>query len=123
MPLAQTDSTGQAEVFLSYLEGRGTVLFDEPTRLREQMRTMVRENPDIKHKVFSWDAIQTAARENRVLYSAMLLQQVHGAEAAQTISFTAPSVATFHRQMDLLMNEISRWLAQKQQVLILNKCF
>ena len=119
MPLAQTDSTGQAEVFLSYLEGRGTVIFDEPTRLREQMRTMVRENPDIKHKVFSWDAIQTAARENRVLYSAMLLQQVHGAEAAQTISFTAPSVATFHRQMDLLMNEISRWLAQKQQVLIL----
>ena len=119
MPLAQTDSTGQAEVFLSYLEGKGTVIFDEPTRLREQMRTMVRENPDIKHKVFSWDAIQTAARENRVLYSAMLLQQVHGAEAAQTISFTAPSVATFHRQMDLLMNEISRWLAQKQQVLIL----
>ena len=50
MPLAQTDSTGQAEVFLSYLEGKGTVIFDEPTRLREQMRTMVRENPDIKHQ-------------------------------------------------------------------------
>ena len=119
MPLAQTDSTGQAEVFLSYLEGQGAVIFDEPMRIREQMRTMVRENPDIKNKVFSWDAIQSAARENRVIYSAMLLQQVHGAEATQTISFTAPNVANFQRQMDLLMNEISRWLAQKQQVLIL----
>ena len=114
MPLAQTDSTGQAEVFLSYLEGKGTVLFDEPMRLREQMRTMVRENPDIKNKVFSWENIQEAARENRVIYSAMLLQQVHGAEATQTISFTAPNVASFQRQMDLLVNEISRWLAQKR---------
>ena len=119
MPLAQTDSTGQAEVFLSYLEGKGTVLFDEPMRLREQMRTMVRENPDIKNKVFSWENIQEAAQENRVIYSAMLLQQVHGAEATQTISFTAPNVASFQRQMDLLVNEISRWLAQKQHILIL----
>ena len=119
MPLAQTDSSGQAEVFLSYLEGQGAVLFDEPMRLREQMRTMVRENPDIKNKVFSWENIQEAARENRVIYSAMLLQQVHGAEATQTISFTAPNVASFQRQMDLLMNEISRWLAQKQHILIL----
>ena len=119
MPLAQTDSSGQAEVFLSYLEGQGAVLFDEPMRLREQMRTMVRENPDIKNKVFSWENIQEAARENRVIYSAMLLQQVHGAEATQTISFTAPNVASFQRQMDLLVNEISRWLAQKQHILIL----
>ncbi|SHK26956.1 transcription-repair coupling factor (superfamily II helicase) [Selenomonas ruminantium] len=119
MPLAQTDSSGQAEVFLSFLEGKGTVLFDEPTRLREQMRTMVRENPDIKGKVFSWENLQASARENRVLYTAMLLQQVHGADAAQTISFTAPNVASFQRQMDLLMDEISRWLAQKQHILIL----
>ncbi len=119
MPLAQTDSSGQAEVFLSYLEGKGAVLFDEPMRLREQMRTMVRENPDIKNKVFSWENIQEAAQENRVIYSAMLLQQVHGAEATQTISFTAPNVASFQRQMDLLVNEISRWLAQKQHILIL----
>ncbi|SDP17714.1 transcription-repair coupling factor [Selenomonas ruminantium] len=119
MPLAQTDSAGQAEVFLSFLEGKGAVLFDEPMRLREQMRTMVRENPDIKSKVFSWENLLTSARENRVLYTAMLLQQVHGADAAQTISFTAPNVASFHRQMDLLMDEISRWLAQKQHILIL----
>ena len=119
MPLAQTDSAGQAEVFLSFLEGKGTVLFDEPMRLREQMRTMVRENPDIKSKVFSWENLLTSARENRVLYTAMLLQQVHGADAAQTISFTAPNVASFQRQMDLLMDEVSRWLAQKQHILIL----
>ena len=119
MPLAQTDSAGQAEVFLSFLEGQGTVIFDEPMRLREQIRTMVRENPDIKGKVFTWENLQEAARENRVLYSAMLLQQVHGAEATSTISFTAPNVATFHRQMDLLQNEIGRWLGQKQKILIL----
>ena len=119
MPLAQTDSAGQAEVFLSFLEGQGTVIFDEPMRLREQIRTMVRENPDIKGKVFTWETLQEAARDNRVLYSAMLLQQVHGAEATSTISFTAPNVATFHRQMDLLQNEIGRWLGQKQKILIL----
>lgn len=119
MPLAQTDDSGRPELFLSYLEGKGTVLFDEPTRVRDTIRTMVRENPDIKGKIFSWEELLEAARVNRVVYLALLLQQVPGAVPVETIGVTATTMTPFRRQMDLLENEANRWLAQKQRVLVL----
>ena len=48
MPLAQTDAAGRPELFLNYLEGQGTVIFDEPARIRDEIRTMVKENPEIQ---------------------------------------------------------------------------
>ena len=119
LPLLQAESSGKPEPFLSYLGGRGAVVFDEPTRIREQIRTMVKENPDIKNSIFSWDNLIEAAKGNRVIYSALMLQQVHGAEPENTVSITATNMTPFHRQMDLLESEASRWLSQKQQVLIL----
>ena len=119
LPLLQTDSSGRPELFLAYLGGKGAVIFDEPTRIREQIRTMVKENPEIKSSIFSWENMIEAARGNRVIYSALMLQQVHGAEPEYTVSITSTNMTPFHRQMDLLESEASRWLGQKQQVLIL----
>ena len=119
LPLAQTDKDGRPELFLTYLEQGGVVLFDEPMRIREQIKTMIKENPDIRSQVFSWEDMLVAARGNRVFYSALMLQQVHGAEPTQTISFTATNMTPFQRQMDLFENEANRWLSQKQRILIL----
>ena len=119
LPLLQADSNGKPEPFLSYLGGRGAVIFDEPTRIREQIRTMVKENPEIKNSIFSWENLIEGARGNRVIYSALMLQQVLGAEPENTVSITSTNMTPFHRQMDLLESEASRWLGQKQQVLIL----
>ena len=80
---------------------------------------MVRENPDIKGKIFSWEELLEAARVNRVVYLALLLQQVPGAVPVETIGVTATTMMPFRRQMDLLENEANRWLAQKQRVLVL----
>ncbi len=119
LPLAQTDDSGRPELFLTYLDHSGAVLFDEPMRIREQLRMMIRENPDIRAQVFSWENLLEAARGNRVFYSALMLQQVHGAEPEQTISFTVTNMTPFQRQMDLLENETGRWLSQKQRTLLL----
>ena len=119
LPLAQTDKAGRPELFLTYLEGNGVVLFDEPMRIREQIKTMIKENPDIRSKVFSWEDMLAAASGNRVFYSALMLQQVHGAEPSHTISFTATNMTPFQRQMDLFENEANRWLGQRQRILIL----
>ena len=119
MPLAQTDSSGRPENFLSYLEGRGSVLFDEPTRIRDTIRTMVKENPDIKGKIFSWEELLQAAQGNRIIYMALLLQQVPGGAPAENIGVTATTMTPFRSQMDLLENEAHRWLSQKQRVLVL----
>ncbi len=119
MPLAQTDTSGRPENFLSYLEGRGSVLFDEPMRIRDAIRTMVKENPDIKEKIFSWEELLQAAQGNRIIYMALLLQQVPGGVSVENIGVTATTMTPFCGQMDLLENEARRWLSQKQRVLVL----
>ena len=119
LPLMRTDAAGRPALFLSYLAGKGLVVFDEPARIREQIRTIVRENPELKDAVFSWDDLLAAAKGNRVVYSALMLQQIPGASPAHTVSTTVTSMTPFQRQMDLLESEASRWLAQKQRVLVL----
>lgn len=119
MPLARTDDSGRPALFLSYLEGKGTVVFDEPMRIREQIRTMVKENPDIADDVFSWEDLQAAARGNRFIYSALLLQKIQGAEIGETVSTTTTAMTPFQRQMDLLESEVNRWLGQDQRLLML----
>lgn len=119
LPLAQTDAMGKPELFLTYLDNKGAVLFDEPLRLREQLKTMVKENPDIKNQVFSWENMLAAAEGNNVFYSALMLQQIHGSEPKHTLSFTVTNMTPFQRQMDLLENELRRWLGQKERIIIL----
>lgn len=119
MPLAQTDAAGRPELFLNYLEGKGTVIFDEPARIRDEIRTMIKENPEIQDKIFAWEDLLSAARGNRLVYSSLMLQQIPGAEPQETLGITVTTMTPFQRQMDLLENEANRWLSQKQRVLLL----
>ncbi|WP_298464241.1 transcription-repair coupling factor [uncultured Mitsuokella sp.] len=119
MPLAQTDAAGRPELFLNYLEGKGTVIFDEPARIRDEIRTMVKENPEIQGKIVAWEDLLSAARGNRLVYSSLMLQQIPGAEPQETLGITVTTMTPFQRQMDLLENEANRWLSQKQRVLLL----
>lgn len=118
-PVAQPGEGSECEPFMSFLGGEGAVLFDEPLRIRESLKTMVKETPEIKDRVFTWENLLTSARESRVFYAALMLQQIQGAELAASLSFTATSMTPFHRQMDMLESEASRWLSQQQRVLML----
>ncbi len=123
LPLAGGKPVGKdrkrGELFLSYLNGRGSIIFDEPMRLREEIRSMVRENPELQPYLFSWDELLEAGKENNVLYSALMLQKIHGAEPDNMISITFTNMTTFARQLELFFGEVSRWLSQGVRVLAL----
>ncbi|MCI6284131.1 transcription-repair coupling factor [Selenomonas sp.] len=119
LPLAKTDAKGRPALCLSYLKGKGVVIFDEPTRLRDDLRTMVKEDPEVKKHIFSWDDILAGAQKNNVIFSALMLQQVHGATLDETISITVTTMTPFQRQMDLLASELARYLTAKERILIL----
>ena len=119
LPLAKTDAKGRPALCLSYLKGKGVVIFDEPTRLRDDLRTMMKEDPEVKKHIFSWDDILAGAQKNNVIFSALMLQQVHGATLDATISITVTTMTPFQRQMDLLASELARYLAAKERILIL----
>ena len=119
LPLAQAEATGKPEPFLSYLSAEGTVIFDEPTRIRETIRTLVKENPDGKGQLFRWEDLLAAAEAHTVVFSALMLQQVHGCTPDVMMSVTVTNMTPFQRQMDLLASELSRWLAAGERVLAL----
>ncbi len=119
-PLARPDKGGdKPAVFFSYLGGAGTLLFDDPNRIREQARALVKENPEIRKSVFRWEELTEAAEDSSVIYTTLLLQQLHDVSLTDTLRLSGIAMTPFQRQMDLFGNEALRWLEQKRKVLVL----
>ena len=120
-----------SDVFLTYLSDVSAksetneekfhapmVVFDEPMRFRETLRRMIQETPEIKDTIVTWGELVSAARGKTVLYSALMLQKIAEASPAETISLQGMPMTPFQRQMDLLESELSRWLSQKQSIIV-----
>lgn len=118
LPLAQMDGEGKPAMFLSYLEDGATVIFDEPARIREQITTLTRENPEMKRRIFGWSDIVTLAKHNNILYMSLMMQKIPYTEPEEIISVASKAVAPFHKQMELFANEVNGWLERRTKVLI-----
>ena len=118
LPLMGAETSETSSSFLSYLGG-GTVLFDEPTRLRETMLRAAREDPEAKKGFFTWEELLAEAAPLNVMYAALILQRVHGAEPSEIVGATVKSVSPYQRQMDLFTSDVKDWLHDGRRVLVL----
>ncbi len=119
MPLSVMDADGKPEPVISYLPDPGCVVFDEPMRIREEIIKLVKENPEIKSDIFSWEDITDAAAKKNVLFISLMLQKLHNAEPQELVSIVAKAVAPFQRQMDMLASEARGMVQSENAVLIL----
>ncbi len=115
LPVLPEDGSKEAS-FLSYISD-GAVLFDEPARLREEMRKLIKEEPELRKKIFSWEELLGTAPARR-FFSTLILQRIHGDNPDETISLAAKAVAPYQRQMDLFRSEMKSYLDQNQQVAV-----
>lgn len=118
MPVTEPEHSGKPAVFLSYLPVTATVVFDEPARIRETITKMVKENPEIKGKVFGWQDIAAAGQAYNVIYLSLLLQKTPYTDPVEIVSITAKGIAPFHRQMELLVDELKSWQERKFTIVI-----
>ena len=118
LPLNEMTYTGKHAVFLSYLPDAATIVFDEATRIREQIGKIVKENPEMKKNTFSWSDLATVGKKYNVLYLSLLLQKIPHAEPEEIISITAKGVAPFHGQMDMVFAELKNWQEHKFMTVI-----
>ncbi|MDR3589695.1 MAG: transcription-repair coupling factor [Negativicutes bacterium] len=109
LPLAEPERGAEAVPFLSYLAGQATVVFDEPARVREQIAKLQKENPDIKRHIFAWQALVTAGQAFNTLFLSLMLQKTPGVEPSEIVSIAAQGVTSFHRQMDMVFDELKTW--------------
>ncbi len=118
MPLTEPEHSGKPAVFVSYLPASACLVLDEPARIREQMTKIVKENPDIKRRVFSWSELTAACQAYTVVYLSLLLQKIPATQPASVISITAKGIAPFHRQLDMVIAEIKNWQDKKQNIIL-----
>lgn len=116
MPLIEPEASGKPAVFVSYLPSGSCLILDEPARIREQMTKIVKENPDIKRRVFGWTELTAACQAYNVVYLSLLLQKIPNTQPTEIISITAKGIAPFHRQIDILIAEIKNWQDKKYSI-------
>ena len=119
LPLAEAQPSGRMAVFLSYLPETAHIVFDEPARLRETLGKLAKENPEQKKFACSWHDMAASATAQNVIYMSLLLQKTPYADPAEVISVTAKGVAPFHRQMDLLADELNGWHSRRFATVIM----
>lgn len=107
------------ESFLSYVPESTPVIFDEPLRIRDQILKLVKENPEVKGKLASWEELQEGASNHNVIYLALLLQKIHGSSPDALISITVQAVTSYSRQMDMLASDVQEWLSQGKRIMMM----
>lgn len=119
LPASQPELSGKMAVFLSYLPAAANIIFDEPSRIRESFGKLIKENPELKNKVYSWQDLVTSAYFANIVYLSLLLQKTPYADPAEVVSITAKGVAPFHRQLELLADELNSWHSRRFATVIM----
>ncbi|MEN6567324.1 MAG: transcription-repair coupling factor [Veillonellales bacterium] len=120
LPLTEPEHSGKPAVFLSYLPVDSVVILDEPSRIREQISKLGKENPEIKKRTFAWSELASAAQLVNTIYLSLMLQKIPCTQPEEIISITAKGIAPFHKQMELLESELKVWQERCYAILILS---
>lgn len=118
LPIIEPEHSGKLADLFDYLPTQATVVFDEPARVREQMVRLIRENPEIKQQVWDWQRLVLAAQASNVLYLSLMAQKSPHTEPTEMISITMRGIAPYHRQMDMLTEDLRDWQTKATSVVI-----
>ncbi len=105
-------------ILFEHLPENGLLLLDEPTRLREELVNLLKENPELRRRAANWSNWIEATQGRSVLYLSLMLQKLPHVAPDEIIGMTARSVTSFHRQMEMLLAEIKSWQERKTAVAI-----
>lgn len=106
LPIFAVD-TKKAEPFTTCAQD-GAVIFDEPARIRETIENLVREDEAVKPNIFTFDQLIKNSRSGCLIYIALMLKKIRGAELTDTFGLTATNVASFQNQLDFFAEEVKR---------------
>lgn len=119
MPINFSIAKSEEAPFVDVLEG-GAVIFDEPNRILDTIRNIIRENPELKRQLVSFESLIEGARPNPIVCFALMMKKVRGAELNSTVGLTAMNITTFQDQTELFLSELRSRLARRQRIFILS---
>lgn len=109
LPVSELEARNNASDIFNYLPPSATVIFDEPSRTREQQLRLYQETPELKTKTWDWQRLITALQAHNVLYLSLMAHKVPYVEFSEVISITMRSIAPYNRQLDLFIEDLREW--------------
>ncbi|MBE8955122.1 MAG: transcription-repair coupling factor [Quinella sp. 2Q5] len=117
LPIKNFSAT--SEPFLTCAGESGTVVFDEPARIFEAIRTFTAEDPTLKRRIFTFAELLAGARAGTLIHFELLLKKIRGIEPTTTIGITAAAVTSFQGQTKFFLDELTRLVEAGQTVYLL----
>ncbi|MBR4904081.1 MAG: transcription-repair coupling factor [Selenomonadaceae bacterium] len=107
------------ESFLNCAGEEGTIIFDEPARIYEAIQNLIHEDPEIKKNIFTFEQLIKSSRAGSLIYFELMMKNIRGVEATESIGITAANVTSFQGQTKFFLEEMTRLLELKQKIFIL----
>ena len=104
--------------FIDFLPEGGTVIIDEPLKSREEGIKLLKENPDIRSRMFSWEELNQQAEGRNVILLALMLYTIHHDGLDRIISVKVNGVTSYQKQMDMVVSDAQDWLSAGQGMMI-----
>ena len=96
------------------------IIFDEPARIKENISALVKESPDLKKNIFTFEQLIKNSRAGSLIYLQLMLKKIPAAELDATFGITAEKVPSFNGQEDFFMSEIKNYLGLGRRIFILS---
>ena len=91
---------------LDYI-GDGVLIWDEPNRVRENLKKLLKESDEYKGLVCPWKKAVSQQRGNTQIVLSLLAQSVPDMMIDSSVSFAAKMMASFQKQFNLLADELT----------------
>jgi transcription-repair coupling factor (superfamily II helicase) len=117
LPIISGD-TKNAEPFTICAGTKGTVIFDEPARIRENIENLVKEDPTVKENIFTFEQLIKNSREGCLIYISLMMKKIRAAELTDTFGITATNSPAFQNQKEFFISEIKRQIDMGRKIFI-----
>ena len=100
LPISLTVQDDEKYTLLDYAE-QGVIIWDEPNRVREGLKKILKESDDYKGRLASWKNLAGAERPGPQLVLSLMAQSVPDMVVDTSASFAAKMMASFQKQFNL----------------------
>lgn len=97
----------------------GTIIFDEPARIKESIESLAKEDPEVGKNIFSFEELVKFSRAGSLIHLQLLLKKIPEISAEKIIGITATGTTAFQGQKKLFVSEIKSSLELSRKIFII----
>ncbi|KMO87885.1 transcription-repair coupling factor [Megasphaera cerevisiae DSM 20462] len=103
---------------LDYVDN-GVVIWDEPNRLRESLKKLLKESDEYKEWLCPWGEFTASHHPKTTMLFSLMAQSVPDMFIDTATSFAVKMMASFQKQFNLLEDELQHWRQNQNAVLVI----